>query len=134
MRHDEKPTPIPSPETATYWEGCAKGELRIQHCTACGNHQFFPRLLCSSCLSPDLEWVVASGRGSVASFTIVRRAIGPFAEDVPYVVALIRLAEGPQMMSNVVGCDPSEVRVGAAVHVDFVARSDSISLPVFRLD
>jgi len=118
--------------TEPYWEGCNAGVLKLQRCTTCGKHQFYPRNICSHCSAPTLEWVATSGAGTVASFTVVRRGISE-AYPAPYIVALVDLAEGPRMMSNIVDADPGQVAIGAAVVVDFGAWTDEISLPVFRL-
>ncbi len=113
-------------------DGCRLGELRLQHCSGCGCFQFYPRIMCATCSGRKLEWVVASGRGRVRSFTVVRRAISP-AYEAPYVVALIELEEGPTLMSHVVDCAPEEVRVDAPVRVAFERWSETVSLPVFEL-
>ena len=69
----------------------------------------------------------------IESFTIVRQAISPArAGDVPYVIALVRLDEGPAMMTNIVDCDPAQVTIGLPVLVGFERLSDDIALPVFR--
>jgi uncharacterized OB-fold protein len=84
-------------------------------------------------MSENLEWVKASGRGQVLTFTIVRRAVSEaYAADVPYVVALIQLDEGPTMMSNVVQCDPESLEIGSPVKVMFEDWSEEISVPQFR--
>ena len=128
-----KNLPRPTPDTQAYWDGCRDEKLFIQHCTRCGHYQFYPRLICSSCMSPELEWAEASGKGQVRSFTILRQAISPaYADDVPYVVALIELSEGPTMMSNVVDCDPESVHIGMAVEVVFTAYTDEITVPQFK--
>jgi uncharacterized protein len=115
-----KNLPASTAETAEYWAGCRRHELLIQRCASCGEYQFYPRMLCTSCSARSLQWVRASGGGTVKSFTIVRRAVSEaYAADVPYVVALIRLAEGPTMMSNVIGCRAEEVRMGMPVEVVF---------------
>ena len=80
----------------------------------------------------DLQWVRASGQGTVASFTIVRRGISK-AYPAPYVVALIDLEEGPRMMSNIIEAEPEQVSIGAAVSVDLQHWSEGTTLPVFRL-
>jgi uncharacterized protein len=113
-------------------DGCRLGELRLQRCSECGGSQFYPRIMCAACLGRKLDWVPASGRGRVRSFTVVRRAISA-AYQAPYVVALIELAEGPTLMSHVVDCAPEEVRVGALVRVAFERWSETVSLPVFNL-
>lgn len=125
--------PRPTPETETYWQGCRNHELLLQRCSQCDESQFYPRIVCNKCMSDDLQWVRASGRGEVLTFTIVRHAVSKgYAADVPYVVALIRLDEGPIMMSNVVDCDPESVVIGTPVEVLFEDWSDEVSIPQFR--
>ncbi len=128
-----KPLPVPTLETQPYWDGCKRHELRIQCCTACGHHQFYPRLYCTECFSERVEWVTASGRAKVLSFTIVRRPVTQaFKDDLPYVVALVTLDEGPSMMTNIVGCRPEQVAIGMPVAVTFEDWSDEISIAKFR--
>ncbi len=125
--------PRPTPETEVYWQGCRKHELLLQRCTQCNEFQFYPRIICTKCTSENLEWVKATGRGRVLTFTIIRRAVSEaYAADVPYVIALIQLDEGPKMMSNVVQCDPETLVVGSPVQVVFEDWSDEISVPQFR--
>jgi uncharacterized OB-fold protein len=129
----EKPAPVPTLETRPYWEGCKQRELRIQRCAVCGHNQFFPRLYCTKCFSERVEWVKVSGRATVSTFTIVRRPVSPaFADDVPYVVALVKLDEGPTMMTNIVGCSPEAVRIGMPVAVTFEDWTDETTIPKFR--
>lgn len=113
-----------------FWEGCRASELRLQHCNDCDRFQFYPRFICSHCNSDVLSWRAVSGQGRVASFTVVRRGISR-AYEVPYVVALIDLDEGPRMMSSVVGCDPEAVTVGDIVNVQFESWGADHTLPVF---
>ena len=124
--------PSPTPLSEPYWQGCREGVLRLQHCAGCDRYQFYPRNLCSHCGARELAWRDASGRGRVATFTVVRRGVSP-AYETPYIVALIDLAEGPRMMSSLVDTAPGEVVIGADVTVDFEAWSDDVSMPVFRL-
>ncbi|MGB3121981.1 MAG: zinc ribbon domain-containing protein, partial [Verrucomicrobiales bacterium] len=72
-----KPAPHPTPISAHYWESLNEGKLTIQKCTACGSLQHYPRPFCLNCLSSDLEWERVSGRATLFSFTIVRRAASP---------------------------------------------------------
>jgi uncharacterized protein len=128
-----KPVPVPTQETRPYWEGCKRHELRIQRCTACGHYQFYPRLYCDKCFSDDVEWITASGRATVYTFTIVHRPPSDaFKGDLPYVVALVKLEEGPSMMTNIVGCPPEQVAIGMAVKVTFDDLTDEITIPKFR--
>ncbi|MFC2949150.1 Zn-ribbon domain-containing OB-fold protein [Virgibacillus sediminis] len=132
--HIGKNFPEPTVETEAYWQGCSNHQLLIQQCRECGHYQFYPRIICTDCMSRDVEWVKASGRGNVKTYTIIHRAISQaYEKDTPYVVALIELDEGPMMMSNVIGCTPEAVKVGQEVMVTFEDWSDEISIPKFTL-
>jgi uncharacterized OB-fold protein len=135
MAEPTKTLPAPSPLSAPYWQAAREGRLVIQRCEACGHVQFYPRSLCTRCAGERLGWSACSGRGRVKSFTVIRRAVSAAYEpDVPYVVALIELAEGPTLMSNVVGCPPEAVHIGAPVRVRFDAWTPEVTVPVFTLE
>jgi uncharacterized protein len=128
-----KPVPVPTKETQPYWDGCKQHELRVQKCAACGHHQFYPRLYCTTCMSDRVEWVKTSGRAKVLSYTIIYRPVTQaFAGNVPYVVAMVTLDEGPQMMTNIVGCEPEKVHIGMPVQVTFDDWTEEISVPKFK--
>lgn len=125
--------PVSTAATAEYWAACRRHELLIQRCPDCETHQFYPRLVCASCCSRSLQWVRASGLGKVKTFTIVRRPVSQaYAAEVPYVVALVALREGPTMMSHVVGCKAEEVRIGMPVEVVFEDWPEGVTVPKFR--
>jgi uncharacterized OB-fold protein len=135
MAGETKALPQPTPISAPYWQAAREGRLVVQRCEACGHLQLYPRSLCTRCSGERLGWREASGRGRVKSFTVIRRAVSAAYEaDVPYVVALIALDEGPTLMSNVVGCPPEAVRIGAAVRVRFDAWAPEVTVPVFTLE
>jgi hypothetical protein len=128
-----KPIPVPTPETQPFWEGCRAGELRLQRCRACDHVQFPPRRYCSGCLSDDIAWERASGRGLVRSWTLVTLPnSAAFVADLPFVMALIGLEEGPTIMSGIKGCEPGDVHIGMLVEVEFETRSEEIHLPYFH--
>lgn len=128
-----KPVPVPTKETQPYWDGCKQHELRVQKCAACGHHQFYPRLYCTTCMSDRVEWVKTSGRAKILSYTIIYRPVTQaFAGNVPYVVAMVTLDEGPQMMTNIVGCEPEKVHIGMPVQVMFDDWTEEISVPKFK--
>ncbi|GMV56414.1 MAG: hypothetical protein AMXMBFR6_22190 [Betaproteobacteria bacterium] len=130
----EKPLPIVDPDSAPYWAGTREHKLLLPRCRDCGRHHFYPRALCPHCHSDNLEWVQASGHGSIYSYIICNRPAGPvFKADCPYVVAIIALDEGPRMMTNIVGTDPATVRVGQKVAVCFEDVTPEITLPKFKL-
>ena len=133
MKEWKKPLPTISGETRPYWEACRRGQLLIQRCDACQAWQFYPRGICSGCWSTDIRWVPSSGRGTVWTFTVTRQNRTPgFAEEVPYVLALVELEEGVKMFSNIVGCDPGEVAIGMPVEATFIRATDQISVPYFK--
>src|SRR5262245_41257308 len=88
--------PAVSPETKAYWDAAARGQLLVRKCTACGETHHYPRTICPFCFSNKTEWITASGKGVIYSYSLMRRA------PVPYVMAYVTLAEGPTMMTNIV--------------------------------
>jgi uncharacterized OB-fold protein len=124
--------PVPTPETAPYWEGARLGELRIQQCQSCGKHYFYPRSNCRYCSSSDVVWRVVSGRARLVSYVINLRPLVGFEGASP-VIALVQLDEGPRLMTNIVGIDPSPANLSLDLRltVAFVDHSGAV-LPVFR--
>jgi len=127
-----KPVPEPTPETQPFWDGCAAGELRLQRCVPCGQAYFYPRPVCPSCGSSDVEWFTASGDATLYSYVINHRPAPGFEADVPYAIAVVRLAEGPRMMTNIVGVPqtPGALELDMPLRVRFEQRGP-VSLPVF---
>jgi len=131
--HSGKFMPRSRPETASWGEACREEKLMIQRCSQCGAFQFYPRIVCTSCMSEQIEWFQASGRAKVRTYTVCRLPVAKaYAADVPYVVALVQLEEGPTMMSNIVQCDPESVVSGMPLEVVFEAWTDEITMPQFR--
>ena len=129
---NELPSPIVNPDSKVYWDGARDERLMIRKCRSCGATHFMPRYLCPACWSTDLDWIQASGRGKVHSFTVIRRAPLPaFAGKVPYVIALIDLDEGPRMMANILGEDALQTRIGDRVEVCFEERGAGAKVPQF---
>lgn len=131
--------PRPTPETAHYFDGCAAGRLMLQHCRTCDAPWFPPQLRCPRCGGDDVTLVAASGRGTLVSFVINHRRAPGF--DPPYVLALVQLAEGPRLLTNLVDCDPdpATVTVGMTVALQFqpVTSPDGrhhATVPVFAPD
>lgn len=126
---------LPRPGTLTepFWKAARRGELRVQRCSSCARHVFYPRLNCPHCGSAELQWVTASGRGTVFTFTVARRPTHPaFADRVPYVIGIVELEEGPRMTTNIVQCDPDSVYIGMPVKVVFEDADEKIALVYFR--
>jgi hypothetical protein len=127
------PHPAPNEQDAPFWDWCRRGELRVQRCTACGAYRHHPRPRCPECRAATYEWARVSGRGTVHSWTICHPPVLPaFESRAPYNAVVIRLDEGPFMVSNLVDCDEGAIEVGMPVEVTFVAVDDELSLPQFR--
>lgn len=128
----EKPLPNIDPDSAPYWGALKDHRLVLKTCRSCTRAHFYPRALCPHCHSDDLHWVEASGLATIYSYTIARKAAGPFKPDTPYVVAVVDLAEGPRLMTNIIVDDVETVRIGQAVVIAFEDITDEITLPKFR--
>jgi uncharacterized OB-fold protein len=126
--------PEVTPETEHFWRGGANGELVFLHCESCRNYIHPPSPVCPECLSRELSPEPVSGRATVATFTINHQPWNP-SVPVPYVIALVEIDEQPslRLMTNIVGCDPEEVRVGMRVRVRF-AQHEDVYLPLFEPD
>ena len=128
-----KPLPQPTPVTQPFWDAAKERRLSIQRCASCNRYVFYPRPLCPYCGSTELTWTDVSGRGVVYSYTIARRAtMRAFAEEVPYVIAIVELAEGPHMTTHIVGCEPEAVAIGMPVEATFEDANDEVTLVKFR--
>jgi uncharacterized OB-fold protein len=129
----EKPLPLPTEDTETYWESCHKGTLSVSTCSACGHRFLPPACLCPKCLSDKVAFAPVSGKAKVFSFIVVHRPQHPaFFDEAPYCVAIVELDEGPRMHTRLSGIDPKDVRLGMDVEVFFQKADDEISLPFFR--
>ena len=130
----KRPLPEATPETREFWEGAKRGELRIQRCLACKKAYFFPRPFCPSCSSKDVEWFTASGKASLYSYVISYRPAYGFQDYVPYVIAVVQLEEGPRMMTNVIGIEPTpeNLPIDLPLEVSWDKQDDNITLPLFR--
>jgi uncharacterized OB-fold protein len=130
-----KPLPKIDELMRPYWEHARAHRLSVQRCNACGHHQFPPGPVCAECLSEDLGWKVVSGLGTLVSWCEFHRAYwSSFAEDVPYNVAVIRLDEGPHIISNLAGDlagRTAELRQGLAVRAAFDDVTPEVSLVRF---
>lgn len=128
-----KPLPHPSDLTRPFWEAARRHELRLQRCRACQHYIFYPRSVCPDCLGTDLDWTPVSGRGTLYSYTVVRQAASRrFAPDVPYLFAVVELAEGPRMATNLVDCPIDQAQVGLPVEVFFDDVTEEFALVKFR--
>jgi hypothetical protein len=123
------PLPEPGPYTRPFWDACQRGVLEVPVCLDCGQLFLPGGPVCPACWSTNLQPQPVSGEGEIFTFTVYRHSYHP-ALETPYVVALIELAEGPRLISNIVGCAPGDVEIGMAVRVKF-QREGEFALPRF---
>lgn len=115
--------------TRTYWDAAAEGRLLVRRCRTCGRAHHYPREFCPHCWSEDVDWEPATGRATLYTWSVVHRNdLPPFGERTPYVAAVVDLAEGPRMMTEVVECGDGG-RLRAGMELDVVFRG---GVPVFR--
>jgi uncharacterized OB-fold protein len=124
--------PQPTPETQHFWDGMQAGELRLQRCDACGHTYFPPRPFCPKCASRKVSVFVASGKAMLDSYVIHHRKVPGF--EPPYAIAVVKLAEGPRMMTNIVECPqtPEALQLDMRLEVVFAKQNGTITLPLFR--
>lgn len=128
-----KPLPAISSLNRPYWEGLKRHELVMPRCTDCGTIWYPPAPFCPECWSRAVTWQKLSGRGKVNSWVVFHQAyFSSFKDDIPYNVAEVELAEGPRLLTNLVGVDNAEIRVGMPVEVVFDDVTEEITLAKFR--
>jgi hypothetical protein len=118
------PAPIPDPTTQPFWDAAAEGRFLIGRCNDTGRHFFPPRGVSPFTLSPNVELVPASGQGVVYSFTVMRTK-------EPYIPAMVELAEGPRIFTNLVDVAPEAVRIGMAVKLAWTPTEGGPPAPTF---
>jgi uncharacterized OB-fold protein len=126
----------PDSWTAPFWDAAKEHRLVAPRCRQCGTFRMPPTPFCPECRSQDAEWVELSGRGSIYTFTVARHAVLPALKDsVPYVIAVISLegAGDARLITNIVGCQPEEVEIEAAVQVVWDDLTDATTVPRFIL-
>ena len=117
--------PIPDPVTGPFWKAASEGRLMVGLCRDTGRHFFPPRGVSPFTLSPHVELVEASGQGSVYSYTVMRTK-------QPYIPAMVELAEGPRIFTNLVEVAPEAVRIGMAVKLAWTPTEGGPPVPMFR--
>jgi len=118
--------PVVTAESKVFFDAARENRFVIPVCTACGKPHWYPRAICPFCASDKVEWRKASGRGTIYTFSIMRRA------KEPYAIAHVTLAEGPTMLTNIVDCDFDQLRIGQAVTVVFKETENGPLAPMFR--
>ena len=128
-----KPMPIPTKWSQPFWDAAKQHRLVLRKCSACGYIDHPPYLYCTNCHADEHEWVEASGKAFLAAYAINIFGVPfPFWADLPYVVALVDLPEGPRMISNIVDCEHDQLVNGMELEVVFDDVSDEITMPKWR--
>lgn len=124
--------PVPTPETAHFWEGTKAGKIRLQKCVSCEAVYFPPRPFCPRCNSTDISVFEASGRGRIHTFIISNFRSPGF--EPPYSIAVVQLEEGPRMLTNIVGCEQNSdaIQMEMPVEAVFEPVSEDINLVMFK--
>ena len=122
------PAPPSGPEIQAFWDAAAAGRLAIKRCAACGQVHHYPRALCPFCGSDRTEWTEASGRGTVYSYSVFRRA------PIPYAIAYVTLEEGATMLTNLVDCNFDALKIGQKVKLVFKPSEGGFPVPMFTPD
>lgn len=125
MADRKLPAPQANAETEAYWKAASEGKLLVKHCTECNQSHHYPRSLCPFCFSDKTEWKECSGKGTLYSYSVMRRA------PVPYAIAYVTLAEGPTMLTNMADCDFDKLKLGQSVKVVFKPSEGGAPLPMF---
>ena len=118
--------PVVTAESKAFFDAARQNRFMIPVCSACGKPHWYPRAICPFCASDRMQWREASGRGTIYSYSVMRRAKDP------YVIAHVTLAEGPTMLTNIVDCDFDQVRIGQPVTVVFKETENGSPAPMFR--
>lgn len=125
------PSPVVDPATQPYWSAAERGVLVVPRCESCDRSFWHPRGFCPRCGAESVTWPESAGVGTIYSFTVVRRAGGPWAGAVPFVLAYVELDEGVVVQANIVDCSGEQLNVGARVEARFERQRDD-ELPVLR--
>jgi uncharacterized OB-fold protein len=135
MTTTERPSrfdPPASPVAEPFWEATKERRLLVQWCLDCDKAVFYPREICPGCFGVNLEWREASGKGTLYTFTVNHLSPSPTGTDGPFAVALVELAEGARMMTNVVGVPVDDLTVGMALQVTWDELPDGRHYPMFE--
>jgi uncharacterized protein len=115
-----------------YWDASRDQRLLVQYCPRSGQYQFFPRPVSIATGLADVEWREVDGKGEVYSYSATYRGLGSFRGHEPYLVVIVRLDVGVDVVSNLVGCDMSEVAIGMRVEPHWLPLEDGTHLLQFQ--
>lgn len=129
-----KPRPKIDNVNRGFWENARSEKLSVQKCESCSDVHYPGSPVCPKCLSENQSWMPVSGKGTLLSWVRFHRAYwDSFRGELPYLVCLVGLEEGPLLVSNIVGGAPGEDAIGSKVEVVFEKVDDELTLPKFRI-
>jgi uncharacterized protein len=132
----DRPLPQPiTPEARPYWDGLKQEKLMLPKCGDCGHVFWYPRVLCPRCHSRRITWTQSGGKGKLYAFEIAHQSFNKAMKvRPPYILAMIELAEGPRLLSNLIGieADPKVVKIDMPVEVVFSKLTDEVTIPLFQ--
>jgi uncharacterized protein len=127
MAERKIPAPVVNPETKPFWDATAKGQLLVKKCLACGELHYYPRSICPFCHSDRTEWLAVSGKGTIYTYSVMRRV------PEPYAIGYVALDEGPKLMTNFVDCDFGALGIGKPVKLVWKQAEGGTPVPMFTL-
>ena len=132
MTDYKRPLPVMTDLSKVFYDGCKKNKLLFQKCKDCGEIIFFPKLICTNCMGRELEWQESSGKGKIFSFTVTYDAAPPeFMPYVPFVLAVVTLEEGFNILTNIEDCEFEAICCDMPVVVKFDPVTPEVTLPKF---
>jgi uncharacterized OB-fold protein len=132
MTLSTRPKPLLDTWNKPFWAACAEGKLTLQRCKATGKCFFPPAPVSPFTGRPDWEWITASGRGTLWSFVVFHQGYFPgMRDELPYPVVMVKLEEGPYLLTNIDGLKPEDLRIGMRMAVRFPGGPEGFALPQF---
>jgi uncharacterized OB-fold protein len=131
----KKPRPTIDPDSKAYWEAAKLNKLMVQYAVDTNEYFLYSKRLTNAQNSSNIEWKEVSGQGKIYSYTVIHAPAGPaFTEEVPYIVASIKLKEGARIISNIITDNIDEISIGDKVKVIFDKQDEEFTIPKFIID
>lgn len=123
--------PTVDTDSQEWWAAIQDGTLLVSTCRSCERKWLYPRPFCPYCWSEQVSAEPAGGRATLYTWTVIHQNAAPFGDRTPYVVAMVDLAEGPRLMSNIENCSPDALAAGLELILDFRHDDDGFIVPIF---
>lgn len=129
-----KPLPEPSIDSQPFWDGLKDRRIMLQKCSDCGTIRHYPRPMCDKCHSMECDWVEASGKGTIYSWTETHHPFHlGFKAETPYILVTVTLDEGVRIQTKLLGAKVEDLKLDLPVEVVFAQETPDLVLPYFRL-